>query len=761
MEKGMGREFRPGDYRLNGRDTVLAIENGLADASWYASPVPREKMRELQLRRDGPAIRDSLLWFTLLAVFGSAGFVLWGSWWAVIPFAVYGVLYASVSDSRWHESLHGTAFRTDWMNNALYELASFMVLRESVIWRWSHTRHHSDTLIVGRDPEIIVQRPPNLVFFFTNFFNVMALWRYWSRVFLHCSGRLTADELAYVPENEKGKVIVRARIYVAIYAGVILVSVLSGTILPLMYVGFPTMYGAWLMVVYGYTQHAGLAENVLDHRLDCRTVYMNPVNRYLYWNMNYHVEHHMFPLVPYHALPKLHELVRSDSPEPYDGLFDAYREIIPAVLRQARDPVYFVKRQLPPPRGRASVSEPDRGIILDGRTPVDGWLEVCDTDALPGESAMRFDRDQKTYAIYRTSEGKCYATDGLCTHGNAHLSVGMVKGTLIECAKHNGRYDIRDGSPQRLPVCVGLKTYPVRQTGGKLFVDLSAAGGAGITRAAPTYTFRVVDNRFVATFIKELVLEPHTGSSLPVHQPGDYMQIDIPAYPRHLLGTIEIEGRFVKTWKGQGVIEHFAANPTSCRRNYSIASNPAIEKVLRFNVRLATPPPGVDCSAGRASAYLFGLKPGDTVTAIGPFGQFHVKNTDRESIYLGGGTGMAPLRAHLSHLFESLATPAEVSYWYGARSLQDVYYREYFDTLAMKHPNFSFHVALSEPLPGDNWQSHEGFIHEVLKREYLDNHPDPTNVEYFLCGPPAMIQAATVMLKNLGVPPIQIAYDEF
>jgi MocE subfamily Rieske [2Fe-2S] domain protein len=248
-----------------------------------------------------------------------------------------------------------------------------------------------------------------------------------------------------------------------------------------MYVGLSNMYGAWLMVVFGYTQHAGLAENVLDHRLDCRTVYMNPVNRYLYWNMNYHIEHHMFPLVPYHALPKLHELIKADSPEPYAGLLHAYKEIIPTVLRQARDPGYFVKRQLPSPGGHASLSEPDRKAVLDGKTLVDGWVEVCDSDVLQRECVRRFDRDQKTYAIYRTSDDKCYATDGLCTHGNAHLADGMVKGTLIECAKHNGRYDIRDGSPQRLPVCVGLKTYPVRHTGGKLFVELSSAGGFGIT----------------------------------------------------------------------------------------------------------------------------------------------------------------------------------------------------------------------------------------------------------------------------------------
>ncbi len=155
-------EARRKDYSLRGRDTALAIERGLAEADWYTSPVPRDAMRDLLERRDGPAIRDTLLYVGLILASGYATYRLWGSWWALAPMMVYGVLYASASDARWHEAGHGTAFRTDWMNDALYEVASFMVLRESVPWRWSHTRHHSDTIIVGRDPEIAVPRPPDL-----------------------------------------------------------------------------------------------------------------------------------------------------------------------------------------------------------------------------------------------------------------------------------------------------------------------------------------------------------------------------------------------------------------------------------------------------------------------------------------------------------------------------------------------------------------------------------------------------------------------
>lgn len=760
MSKTRIGDIHPIDYSLVGENASLAVQKGLAEAKWYTSPVPKEKMRELLARRDGPAIRDTLLWFALLFIFGGAGYMLWGSWWAIVPFAIYGVLYASVSDSRWHESSHGTAFKTDWMNNALYELASFMVLRESVHWRWSHTRHHSDTIIVGRDPEIVVQRPANLFSIFVlNVFDINALKMYVSNVALHVTGKLTPEENTYIPVSEHTKLFIRARIYVLIYAGLIAFSIYTGSILPLMFIGLPNIYGTWLMLVYGYTQHAGLAENVLDHRLNCRTVYMNWLNRYLYWNMGYHVEHHMFPLVPYHALPKLHELVREDMPTPYNGLLEAYREIIPTLVRQSEDPTYYVKRQLPTP----GIEQDDTRVVVAsvGGHMVDGWLEVSESGSLDIEDVLRFDYEQQTYALYRGADGNFYATDGLCTHSNAHLADGLVKDTIIECAKHNGRFDFRDGSPQRLPACVGLKTYPVREQDGKILVDLRSAGGYGVTSAAATHTFHVVSNQNVATFVKELVLEPLDDADLPEYLPGDYMQIDIPEYASRSLRNVKVLEPYFAIWQAQGIFDLTAANPLPVRRNYSLATNPECDKDLRFNVGLAVPPRGVDCYAGIGSSYIFGLKPGVVVTAIGPFGEFHPKETSRELVYLGGGTGMAPLRAHISWLIETRKITTRVSYWYGARSLKDLFYQDYFEKLARENENFSFHVALSEPQPGDYWQSYSGFIHEVLKHEYLDSHPNPKDIDYFLCGPPAMVQAATQMLSELGVNPAQISFDEY
>jgi Na+-transporting NADH:ubiquinone oxidoreductase subunit F len=461
------------DYSLVGEDSALAVEQGLAEATWYASPIPKDKMRELLRRRDWPAVRDTVIWFSLLAATGIWGFYWWGSWWAVIPFGIYSVIYASTSDSRWHESGHGTAFKTDWLNNVLYEIASFMVLRESVPWRWSHARHHSDTIIVGRDPEIAVPRPPNLRLLALSFFNLATFPKYAQHVLLHCIGKLTPEELSYIPQSEHAKVVLRARVYLLIYASVLALAIARRSFLPLMYVGLPNLWGAWLMPIYGYTQHAGLAENVLDHRLNCRTVYMNAVNRFFYWNMNYHVEHHMFPLVPYHALPRLHETVRADMPTPYNGLIDAWREIVPAVLRQRRDPGYHVARALPTPSAVRRAPAVEDLICGDARPVVDGWVEVCADHHLSVEDVLRFDHGERTYAVYRTADGTFHATDGLCTHGRTHLAGGWVKGNLVECPKHNGRFDVTDGSPRRKPVCLAVRTYPVRVQDGTVYLNLT------------------------------------------------------------------------------------------------------------------------------------------------------------------------------------------------------------------------------------------------------------------------------------------------
>ena len=293
------------------------------------------------------------------------------------------------------------------------------------------------------------------------------------------------------------------------------------------------------------------------------------------------------------------------------------------------------------------------------------------------------------------------------------------------------------------------------------FINVSRAGGAG-ARPQRTWQFRVVSNCNVATFIKELVLEPLDDTQRISFTPGDYLQIDIPAYDTIRFRDFDIPQPFAAVWEHQHVFDLVARNPEAGRRNnYSLASNQERDRTLRFNVRIATPPPGQDCPPGAGSSYVFSLKPGDIVSAIGPFGDFHIRPTQREMVYIGGGAGMAPLRAHLSHLLETERSPRKVSFWYGARSKQEIFYQDYFQDLTNVHSNFDFHLALSAPLPEDEWNGHLGFIHQVVLEKYLSQHDNPQAVEYYLCGPPMMIKACTKMLADLGVSSSHISYDEF
>jgi fatty acid desaturase len=344
----MSAAATPRDYSLIGRESKRAEEQGLVSAQWYQCPIPRKRLKELMQRRDQPAIRDTIIWFAAFLVTGGLAYYFWPTWWALPFFLVYGALYGSSSDSRWHECGHGTAFRTRWMNDVIYQIACFMIMRNPTGWRWSHTRHHTDTIIVGRDPEIALMRPTVILKVIGLFFGVPQAIEATKKMLIYSSGRIPAEEETFIPEMERPKAILAARIWLTIHLAVIALAVMTGSILPLLYVGvLPTMYGGWLHVMTGLTQHGGLAEDVLDHRLNSRTVLMNPVLRFLYWNMNYHIEHHMFPTVPYHALPELHEAMKPYCPPALPSVFAAYREIIPAVIRQIKDPAYFIERRLP------------------------------------------------------------------------------------------------------------------------------------------------------------------------------------------------------------------------------------------------------------------------------------------------------------------------------------------------------------------------------------------------------------------------------
>ena len=341
------------DYALDGPANAKAVADGSANASWYKTPLDRKVLKDLMKRSDGPALRDTALWLGLLVLTGAAGVALWGTWWAVPVFVLYGLLYTTAADSRWHEMGHGTAFKTGWMNDVVYQIASFLMMRNPVVWRWSHARHHTDTIIVGRDPEISSMRPVQLLLLAIGLTGVAGLPTIFGILLNHARGRLSAAEQDYVPASEWPKAYLAARVHVAIYAAVLVACVGTWSVLPAMLIGLPRAYGIWGLILIGLPQHAGLAEDVLDHRLNARTVLMSRPLRFIYSNMNYHVEHHMFPMVPYHALPRLHEAVKHDCPAPCPSVLAAWREILPAYLRQQKDPTYFLTKELPPGAGRA------------------------------------------------------------------------------------------------------------------------------------------------------------------------------------------------------------------------------------------------------------------------------------------------------------------------------------------------------------------------------------------------------------------------
>jgi len=271
----------------------------------------------------------------------------------------------------------------------------------------------------------------------------------------------------------------------------------------------------------------------------------------------------------------------------------------------------------------------------------------------------------------------------------------------------------------------------------------------------------VKSNKNVATFIKEIVLALPENEVLKF-KAGGYIQIDIPKYELNY-DEFDIEDEYHDEWNKYKIWDLKSKNDECVFRAYSMANHPAEGNIVMLNVRISTPPPTLwnDAPPGIASSYIFNLKAGDKVTISGPYGEFFIKDSDREMIYIGGGAGMAPMRSHLFHLFHTLKTGRKVTYWYGARSRREMFYDNDFKEIEKSFSNFSYNVALSDPQKDDEWDGYTGFIHQVLYDNYLQSHEDPTEIEYYMCGPPMMVEAAESMIYNLGVEPEMVSFDKF
>lgn len=344
---------RPTSYNLSrgfGNNTDIAQDETprAESGSWWMPNVPRKELKALMKRENKRPLINYLSWLVLLA---GSGWLAWqslgfGLGWSVAAFFLYGTIYSSC-DPRSHDLGHGATFASRGLSEFFLKLCLFMTLKEPIDWRWRHARHHTDTIHVGYDPEIIVTRPADLVRIFADFFFLISAKGELIGILTHAFCIVSGDPRHYVPQSEWRKMFWSARLYLLSAVALLVACVYWQTALPLLFIWGPRVYANWLNFFGFLSQHAGLAEDAYDHRLNTRTFTMNPFLEFLYSNMNYHIEHHMVPLLPYFSLPTYHERVRDQLPHTYRSLTEVTLEVLPAIWRQAFDPGYFVRRTAP------------------------------------------------------------------------------------------------------------------------------------------------------------------------------------------------------------------------------------------------------------------------------------------------------------------------------------------------------------------------------------------------------------------------------
>ncbi|MDC7234471.1 MAG: fatty acid desaturase [Spirochaetales bacterium] len=439
------------------------------EQEWYTPEIDRKELKGLMKKDNYHALYMVGLWVLLLGATGYLAFMSLGTAWVIPAFFLYGVLY-SACDARWHESSHGTVFRTPWLNDLLHFWSTAMQQRDIVFTHWSHVRHHSYTVINGVDLEITVPRPPKFFPQIINFFNIQQGIHYIRILILHSLGIVSKEAKICVPEEEYKKMFFWARLSMITQIIPIALSLYLGSWLPVLFYGLPRFYGAPLQWMFILQQHAGLEEDVWDHRRNSRTVKVNPFFAFLFMNMQYHIEHHMYPLMPFHALPKLHKKIVSQEPVPYKGMWQVYKEMIPALFRQKKDTSYFIERPLPEASEKASSdrSSENREAVAEG-----DWIRVCAEGDIDEMDVIPFEYKGESYAVFNLAEKGYYATEGLCTHEQAPLGNGVVEDNCrVACPKHNARFDILSGKALTRPAQTDLKTYPAKAEKGSVFIKI-------------------------------------------------------------------------------------------------------------------------------------------------------------------------------------------------------------------------------------------------------------------------------------------------
>lgn len=387
-----------------------------------------------------------------------------------------------------------------------------------------------------------------------------------------------------------------------------------------------------------------------------------------------------------------------------------------------------------------------------------------------------------------------YAKKKLTPQGEVTLTINDEKeikvepgGTVLSTLSNNGIYlpsacggggtcamckcQVLEGGGTILPTEVGYFTRRQQSDNWRLGCQVKIREDIKIkvpeeVMGIKKWECEVVSNKNVATFIKEFVVKLPEGEKLNFRS-GGYIQIDVPKVEVDFSKDIFVEEEFRDEWDKFKMWDLKMKNTEETYRAYSMASHPAENEIIMLNVRIATPPwdraknAFMSVNPGVCSSFIFSRKPGDKVFISGPYGEFHIKETENEMMFIGGGAGMAPMRSHIFHLFNTVRTGRKATFWYGARSRREIFYEDHFRKIEKEFPNFKFHIALSEPKPEDNWNGYKGFIHQVILDNYLSKNEAPEDIEYYLCGPPMMNDAVFKMLDDLGVPKEMIAFDDF
>jgi len=458
----------------------------IIEEEWYKTDIDRREFKAFMQKDDLHGIINTALWIASLLITGYLAYraIPLGLIYSIPAFLLYGMFYCAC-DARWHESSHNTVFKTQWMNVALNFFSTAMQQRDIVFTNWSHSRHHSYTIITEIDPEITVTRPPTFWRHFLDFFSLKEATYYFPILIQHTLGIPSAYAKDFVPEEDFKKMFWWARAAFLLNAVPVVLAIVYQTWIPLLYFIGPKFYGNCVQRAFVLAQHAGMDENVWDHRANSRTITVNPLLGFLYMNMQYHIEHHMHPLMPFHALPKFHERVKDQLPTPYKGMWAVYKEMIPALIKQAKDTSFYIKRDLPgeqPVRRVKRKSETD--LTEQSEAPVQCdvpetalvWHAVLKADELDENDALDVVIDEEHYAVYQLEAGNYRATEGVCTHEFALLADGALQDGCIACPKHNAKYDVCSGQVKTRPGKRDLKTYPIRVESDQLLLGLPVKG---------------------------------------------------------------------------------------------------------------------------------------------------------------------------------------------------------------------------------------------------------------------------------------------